>query len=332
MTGTSLGICGLGLIGSSIARAWLAKGPVWALDPDPQALRLAESVGVRPASSLAEIAQADLVVLAAPTAMNTALLTDLMAGELRPTTMDVGSAKELIVKTWRQQDQTFPFVATHPMAGSELAGFEAGNSQLFADATWPLIVDEATDAKALSSVLSVILALGAWPIPVSGSTHDRIVAEISHLPHLLAGALGQFVAQSDATALAVRLAAGSFRDVSRVSASPPQRTAEFISANRTEAAARARSAAQVLLEAADLLSGQDELGLREWLSVGNRIRTDYETRGQQTHWQVSGMTDSDVKAALLRQLDSGNRVIEFMADPGGWHMTLAGLPEFDNGH
>lgn len=327
MNTVSLGVCGLGLIGSSIARAWVGRGPVTALDPDPQALSQAATVGVRPVDTLAEISEADLVVLAAPTSANIGLLKELMGGRRQPVTMDAGSVKTPIIEAWRREDANYPFVATHPMAGSELSGFAAGHASLFDDAAWPVVAADDTDPQALMLVLSVVLDLGAWPIPVSESAHDLAVAEISHLPHLLAGVLGQVTAQSDVEELSVRLAAGSFRDVSRVSGSPPRRTSEFISANGTNAAAVALTAAKSLERAAELLINDDESGLAEWLSVGERVRAGFEARGDQTTWSVPGLSDKAAKAALVDERDSGTRLVALSRQPQGSQLTFAGRRE-----
>lgn len=327
---TSLGICGLGLIGSSIARAWIGRGPVMALDPDPQASGRAAELGVTPVNSLADLCEADLVVLAAPTAANIGLLNELMSSGCGPATMDAGSVKTPILQAWRQKDGHYPFVATHPMAGSELSGFEAGHESLFEDASWPIVVADDTDARTLMLVVSVVLGLGAWPIPVTESAHDRAVAEISHLPHLLAGALGQVTARSDNEELSVRLAAGSFRDVSRVSGSPPRRTAEFISANRANAAASARMAAKSLERAADLLISGDESGLAQWLSVGERVRTEFVTRGDQRRWSISGLSEDSAKAVLIEARDSGSRLVDVSREVQGLELTFAGCGESAN--
>jgi prephenate dehydrogenase len=322
MKGMSLGICGLGLIGSSIARAWVGRGPVMALDPDPNALTRAAAVGVHPVKSLADLSDVDLVVLAAPTAANVGLLGELISSGSRPATMDAGSVKAPIMAAWRESDSDYPFVATHPMAGSELSGFEAGHASLFADASWPVVVADDTDARSLMLVVSVVLELGAWPTPVSESAHDRSVAEISHLPHLLSGALGRVAARSDNEELSVQMAAGSFRDVSRVSGSPPRRTAEFISANRVNAAASARMAAKSLEQAAELLLQGDETGLAEWLSVGGRIRSDFVSRGEQTTWAVPGLSDDTAKDALAGVRDSGSRVVDLTREAQGLKLTF----------
>ena len=327
MTTKSLGICGLGLIGSSIARAWVGRGSVMALDPDPEALSQAAAAGVRSAKSMAELCEADLVVLAAPTAANIELLHELMSSEHRPATMDAGSVKTPILMAWRQRDANYPFVGTHPMAGSELSGFEAGHASLFDDAAWPVVVADDTDARTLMLTIGVIRELGAWPIPVSESAHDRAVAEISHLPHLLAGALGQVTAQSENEELSVLLAAGSFRDVSRVSGSPSRRTAEFISANRLNAAASARMAAKSLGRAADLLINEDEAGLAQWLSVGERVRAEFVTRGNQRTWPTPALSDEAAKEALVDLRDTGTRLLDVNRSAYGSELTCAGPDE-----
>ena len=138
------------------------------------------------------------------------------------------------------------------MSGSESAGFGAGSAEIFTDAAWPVVVHELTNPEALLATIELIRLLKGRPVPVSAGSHDAAVALVSHLPHLFAGALGQ--ALDDAPAhrdLALRLAGGSYRDGSRVSASPADRTAEFLVANGGSAAAAARAAAQALREVAD---------------------------------------------------------------------------------
>ena len=323
MNGTSLGICGLGLIGSSIGRNWLDRGPVLAFDPEAEALSAAKATGFATTSSLEEIAQTDLVVLAAPTSVNVSLLAELMAGPARPITMDAGSAKGAILHEWQTSDPSYPFIGTHPMAGSERAGFASGDAALFDDAAWPVVVADDTDPAALVVVLELIRGLGAWPIPVDADEHDRAVAAISHLPHLLTGALGQVVADSDVRGLAVRLAAGSFRDLSRISGSPSLRTAEFIAANRAQAARQAREAAADLEMAAGLLESDDEVALGAWLEPGHAVRAEYEARGTQDRVTAELLDAEAVKSVLVEHRNTGDRVTRLVHSGSGWDLELA---------
>jgi prephenate dehydrogenase len=324
-----LGICGLGLIGSSIARAYRDHGRIAAFDPDPEVRANAATIGVEAAESLAELGACDLVVLAAPTQTNIDLLHVFMAANARPVVMDAGSVKSGIVAAWRDTDPSYPFVATHPMAGSELAGFSAGRGDLFAGAPWPMVVQEGTDPHALVAVTDLILLLGGAPVPVSADAHDHAVADISHLPHLLAGGLGNVVGSSGAGLLAQELAAGSFRDVSRVSASPPERTAEFITANADYAASRARAAADELNRAAAFLETGDQQGLVEWLRAANAVRLRQDARSmtptQSSTWQEA----NEVRARLLLVRDSGRAISSLNHADGRFQMVLTGLQDQD---
>ncbi|MCH9817257.1 MAG: prephenate dehydrogenase/arogenate dehydrogenase family protein [Actinomycetia bacterium] len=318
-----VGVAGLGLIGSSIARCLAPSASVTAFDPNAAARRAAADLGVRPVESIAGLATCDVVILAAPTQSNTVLLQELMASGSRPVVMDAGSVKSGIVGAWLAVDPTFPFVATHPMAGSEEAGFAAGRADLFQEAPWPVVVTTQTDAAALASVLEIITALGGQPIPVSAQTHDQSVAEISHLPHLLAGALGNVVVAPGPNLLAVRLAAGSFRDLNRISAAPVERTAEFLAANAGEAALRARQAAAELNRAAALLEACDTAALIEWLRAAHTLRVEQGAVTEPTREASADLTASELLQQLLSVRDSGTAVVEFATQQGNFDLVLS---------
>lgn len=302
-----LGICGLGLIGSSVARAVLANsGPVTGvlgLDPDPLASTRAAELGVEMVPSLGRMAECDLILLAAPTAVNVVLLDRLMTTGMRVPTADLGSVKVPIVRTWKV-DRSFPFVATHPMAGSEGSGVEAGTASLFDTSVWAVVVESATDADALEVVVGLILRLGARVLPVSASAHDEAVARISHLPHLLAGALGDVVAEDHRRDLAIRLAAGSFRDGTRVNASPPGRTSEFIVSNAVHSAAAARAAAAQLQKAADAIDSGDSSRLADWLGPAHRLRHRWADQGHEPERTVEVGSAEQLRDLLFRGRDS----------------------------
>lgn len=303
----TLGICGLGLMGSSAARGLIDDHTILGLDPDPDAAAGARRLGVTMVDSLSDMADCEVILLAAPTAVNAALLTHLMTTGPRVPTADLGSVKGPIIGLW-STDRSFPFVATHPMAGSERSGVTAGAADLFRGSAWPVVVDADTDPGALVGVIRLILALGAHVVPVSAPVHDQIVAAVSHLPHLLAGALGDVVANVPQRELAVSVAAGSFRDGSRVSASPPQRTAEFIATNR-DAAAAARQAAARLEAAATAIENGDRAALAQWLAPGAEVRVEFEARDSGSVSDITVASAADVRDLLHAHRDSGWAVL-----------------------
>lgn len=314
-----LGICGLGLIGSSVARAMVTQHEVLGIDPDPGAAAGATDLGIVMVQDTADLAGCDLVLLAAPTSVNAALLGRLMATGHPGPVADLGSVKAPIVALWRSKP-SFPFVASHPMAGSEHAGVGAGTPDLFQGKAWPVVVDADTDPAALQVLVDLILMLGARVVPVTAEAHDRVIAAVSHLPHLTSGAIGATVAADPQQDLAVGLAGGSFRDGTRVSASPVQRTAEFIALNAEQAAAAARLAAVELQRAADLVEQGDSDGLAAWLERAARVRSAYDQLPAMPTNCVSGPSPESLHELLLAHRDSGFAVVA--ADEG--HLVVVG--------
>ena len=142
---------------------------------------------------------------------------------------DVAGIKESIVAAVSHPR----FVGGHPMAGSEQEGVDGADPDLFLGATWVLTPDEHTSGDAYSEVQSLVRVLGANPVAVQPRRHDELVALVSHTPHLTAATLMNLAADaatSDATLL--RLAAGGFRDMTRVAAGHPGIWPDIVAENR----------------------------------------------------------------------------------------------------
>jgi prephenate dehydrogenase len=168
----------------------------------------------------AAIAEAQLVVVAASPKATIEIVANL---DTDAVVMDVAGVKQAVLDVSRHLPR---FVGTHPMAGREVSGPEAASAALFSGATW--VVIEAADPEATEQVMAVIDQLGARPVVMSAADHDRSVALISHLPQLVAGGLLE-AAAADPDSLS--LAAGSFRDLTRVGASQPVPWVEILKAN-----------------------------------------------------------------------------------------------------
>lgn len=222
----SAGILGTGLIGASIGQALVASGwDVYGWDPSPETLEAAAKVG---ALSVAcdgadpvVAAARDVLVLAAPPDAVLALVAGLDTEHL---VMDVAGVKQSVVDAARPSR----FVGTHPMAGRERSGPEAASKALFRGAAWVVVTDGASPSD-LDVVEQIITTTGARPIRMTAAEHDEAVSMISHLPQLLAATL--VTGAADRTN-AMELAAGSFRDLTRVAASDPHVWAQLLLANR----------------------------------------------------------------------------------------------------
>lgn len=143
---------------------------------------------------------------------------------------DVGSTKAAIVSAG---ERLLPgrFLGGHPMAGSEQAGIAAANAGLFEGAWWALTPGPA--AAPVEPVAELARSLGSRPLVLPPDEHDRIVAATSHLPHVVAAAVAQTVAEAmDSSPDVPRLAAGSYRDVTRVAASAPELWRDICLTNR----------------------------------------------------------------------------------------------------
>lgn len=218
-------IVGMGLIGGSLGMALVGKGfggQIWGVDVNPSSLEIAAqtAAGHRFTTNLAEgVQDADLVVLATPVGKTTEIL-QAMAGYLKPGCIitDVGSVKGAVVKAAVQVlPPEVSFIGGHPMAGSEVAGINGADRYLFENAVYVLTPTEETPPYAVEAVRRLAEAVGARVVFYPPGEHDLLVAGVSHLPHLVAAALVNTVGGlQEENHPALMLAAGGFRDTTRI--------------------------------------------------------------------------------------------------------------------
>jgi prephenate dehydrogenase len=223
-------IVGVGLMGGSLGMALRARGlarRVIGVDKSAETLTRAQERGAMDAGTATlagAVRAADGVVVAAPVGAIPSLL-EAMAPHIRPDALvtDLGSTKAHIVQAGTRLYGP-RFVGGHPMAGSEQSGIEAARPDLFDGAAWAVVRPEPfapqEDAPAVR-LAALASALGARPIPMDAARHDRLVALVSHLPHLLSFAFARTVGAAPEAAQAREMAGGSFRDLMRVSAADP---------------------------------------------------------------------------------------------------------------
>lgn len=223
-------IVGVGLMGGSLGMALRARGlatTVVGVDQDPDILRQALAVGAvdQVTTSLhAGVRQADLVVFATPVGVLPTLLHQAApAIPAHSLITDLGSVKHRIVETGNRCFGN-RFVGGHPMTGSEQNGVGAARADLFLGAPWALVrnnpftLEEDSEAACLAALLR---ALGATPVPLQARQHDRLVALVSHLPHALSFTFVRAANEHPEADIARMLAAGSYRDLTRVAQSDP---------------------------------------------------------------------------------------------------------------
>ncbi|HJQ29411.1 MAG TPA: prephenate dehydrogenase/arogenate dehydrogenase family protein [Rubrobacter sp.] len=222
----TLGIIGVGLIGGSVGLAARDSGwEVVGVDR-PDVLEEATQGGaIDRASTLKEVREADLMVLATPISKVTGLVEALTPTDTLIT--DVASAKGAIVRA--AESQGLRFVGGHPMAGSQLSGVANARANLFHGARYFLTPTDNTDPEDYREISGFVRELGAVPTAVDPEKHDLLMAALSHLPHLMAAALLKVA--SDISPEALSFAGPSFRDLTRVGASNPELWSDILAEN-----------------------------------------------------------------------------------------------------
>jgi prephenate dehydrogenase len=223
---------------------------------------------------------ADIVILATPVRTIVATLEEI-GPRLWPGTlvMDMGSTKEEICAAMEHLPSGVQPVGGHPMCGKETAGFEAAECGLYRNAPWVLSPLPRTDPHALDLAVELAGAVGARPVVLEPARHDRLVASISHLPFLVASALTGTVAGVGATDPMVwDLAAGGFRDTSRVAASDTQMFLDILLTNRAAVLAQVDTFTAELAELRKLLAHRDEVALRARLAATQKQRATWKAK------------------------------------------------------
>lgn len=284
MSLNKLVICGVGLIGGSLARALKAAGAVKevvGVGRSEASLARACELGVidRAAVSMAEaVAGADVVVLAAPVAQTPALLAAIrpfLGGDTIVT--DAGSTKTDAVTAARTAlgDEVWRFVPGHPIAGAELSGVDAAKADLYRDRRVVLCPQANNRQADVARVRAMWEATGARVSEMSETQHDRVFASVSHLPHVLSYALIAQILDAPDAASKFGFAGGGFRDFTRIAASNPEMWRDICVANRDALLAELDGYIATLGSLRQLIDAGDGAGLEAVFARTSRARTDW---------------------------------------------------------
>jgi prephenate dehydrogenase len=234
----TVALVGTGLIGGSIGLALRRAGAVvCGVDRDPAHADAAVAAGAVDSvtSDLASaVVDADLTVVAVPVGSVAEVVVDALDAGARLVT-DVGSVKAPVVAAVEAaRPAAAPrYVGGHPMAGSEQEGLAGASADLFVGATWVLTPSARTDPVSFAELRSWVSQLGAEAIAVGPELHDALVAVVSHVPQLAASTLMNVANRGgDDHAVLLRLAAGGFRDMTRIASSHPAIWPDICLANR----------------------------------------------------------------------------------------------------
>ncbi|HEY5943772.1 MAG TPA: prephenate dehydrogenase/arogenate dehydrogenase family protein [Solirubrobacterales bacterium] len=271
-----IAVLGVGLIGGSIGLAARRRldAEVVGYGRSPERLTRAVELGAidRAAGSVAEACEgADLVFCCAPVAALPDQAREALAAAGPETAVtDVGSTKGALVAALGEDER---FIGGHPLAGAETAGVENAREDLFEGARWDLTPTERSSGLLYDRLQRALSALGARPQAIDPAGHDRLMATVSHLPHVLANALASEGAES-LTQDTERLpdVGPSFRDATRVAGSNPAIWADIFASNREAVAESVDSVVARLKHAAELIRSGDPEALAAWHGAAGEDR------------------------------------------------------------
>ena len=312
MTTTPVCVLGLGLIGGSVLRAAVAAGrEALGYNRSAQGSQAAESDGFTATTDLAEAlawaaSREALIVLAVPMPAVEALLPRVkQLADGCPLT-DVIGVKGAVLGLVAAAGLLDRYVGGHPMAGTAHSGWSAGNAALFRGAPWVISVDSHVEAAVFSQVMHLALDCGAVVVPAKSGEHDTAVAAISHLPHLLAEALASTAGN---VPLAFALAAGSFRDGTRVAGTAPELVRAMCEANAEELLPTLDHALELLHRTRNTLA--DNGSVAELVNSGHAAHVRFESFSRpeiltvvigEEHWReelaAAGRAGAVIRSAL----------------------------------
>lgn len=261
-------VLGVGLIGGSIGLAARQRlgAEVVGFDPEPGGAGRAIEAGAVDcgADSVAAACEgAELVFCAAPVGALPELARAALAAAGPETVVtDVGSTKREIVAALGGDER---FIGGHPLAGAETAGVENARADLFEGARWYLTPTERSGGLLYDRLQRAVAGLGARPQAIDAEAHDRLMATVSHLPHVVANALvGQAAAELTRDSERMPEVGPSFRDTTRVAGSNPAIWGDIFASNREAVAEAIEAVMARLREAAELIRGGDRDAVAAW--------------------------------------------------------------------
>jgi cyclohexadieny/prephenate dehydrogenase len=279
MTFGTVAILGPGLIGGSLALALAERGVaerlvIYARNETSFPAIKAKLPQAHLTTDVAEaVSGADVVVLCVPIETMAALVKQFV-GSLKPTALvtDVGSVKGSVDHCLAPLlNGRALWIGSHPMAGGEQTGFSAASADLFEGAAAIITPNSKTEQAAQQRAEEFWTALGARVRVMPPQTHDRIVAEISHLPHLLAAALINHLPKGPDAML--DLAGGGLRDTTRVASGSPELWTEIVEANRESIILALKTFEAKIGQLHQLIEKNDKTGLLKFLQEAHDIRS-----------------------------------------------------------
>lgn len=285
MNANNITIIGMGLIGGSFALDIKRARPacrISTIDPNPANRRTALAHGMADQVHATVSPQAlhgtDFVLIAAPVSALEGICSDLAAALPAQTVVcDTGSTKQNALAAFRRHlPQHYPrCVAAHPIAGAEQSGAAAARHGLFAGRRLILCPHEAQDAGSLKTAATLWRETGAAVSEMDAAEHDRLLAAVSHLPHLLAFAYIRQMLDAPDGAHALPFAGSGFRDFTRIAASSPEMWTGIALANRQSLLPLLEENRRQIEALHQMLRNTDENALHEYFQTASSLRAEW---------------------------------------------------------
>ena len=279
-------VVGIGLIGGSIAAGIKAQSPetkVFGIDPVQASLDAACATGALDAASTpdGELSRqwvsadgCDLIILAVPVFAAREWFERIEESGYNGAITDTASTKSVITGIAAEVlTDTTRYLPGHPMAGSEVNGFDGARADLFQGAYWILCPDDATADELFLNLHETFSALGARIISIDRAQHDSAVAIVSHVPHMIACSLVQLAGNhADERKELLRLAAGGFKDTTRIAAGDPRLWCGIALDNREALTAGLHELGEILQSFEQAISAEDSEALTAKLRYSSELR------------------------------------------------------------
>lgn len=286
---SKIAVLGVGLIGGSLALCFKGKPgmTVTGYSPNPQSVEKYKRSGVvdEATTSLEQaIDQADIIFMCGPVGVLESQLTQIMALPLKEGCIvtDVGSTKLSLVRTAERlrRDGVY-FIGGHPMAGKEKSGVEAATSRLFENAVYVLTPASDVPEEQVDRLAGLLELTRAQIVRLDAALHDKIVGAISHLPHIIAVALVNQISRYDANnEWYKQLAAGGFRDITRIASADPVIWRDILLHNREIVLRLLEDWKQGMTEIQTLIEQSDGEGIAAAFARAGQFRSAIPERGK----------------------------------------------------
>ncbi len=279
----SISIIGLGLIGGSLAKALRQKRPglkLFALDSSTSSLRLAEQEGVIDrgfAEVCSDICNSDVIFICTPVRKAIDYIS-VLTGKIKKNCIltDVASTKNEICQYVEALSQPPVFVGGHPMAGTEKSGYSNSFAHLFENAYYVLTPAKTSDAQAISVMKDILKDIGAIPIVVAPEQHDMVTGCISHVPHVIASALVRLaIEKENSEGLVKLLAAGGFKDITRIASSNPAMWENIVLSNSEIVAALLKDYLKIIDSFIEQLHHGDKTAIHDFFNSAKLFRDSF---------------------------------------------------------